>query len=77
MSVPAVLQPEYNELYGFLFFFAQDGHIYLADFKILVCAQTYGGPILDDMGYKAPNDMNHDQADIRLLCCTACLVLCQ
>ena len=43
------------------------------NFKIFVGAQTYGGPILDDMGYKAPDDMNHDQANIRY--CAAPLVL--
>ncbi len=45
----------------------------MADFKVLVGAQCYGGPILEDMGYSVPDHMNHDQADIRY--CAAPLIL--
>nr|AHK60922.1 allene oxide synthase/8R-lipoxygenase fusion protein a [Capnella imbricata] len=51
----------------------RDGHIYLVDFKILVGAKCYGGPILEDLGYTIPDGVNHENADIRY--CAAPLAL--
>ena len=45
----------------------------MADFKILVGAECYGGPILEDEGYKVPDHLNNDDADIRY--CAAPLAL--
>nr|ABW76418.1 allene oxide synthase/8R-lipoxygenase fusion protein [Gersemia fruticosa] len=51
----------------------KDGNIYLADFEQLVGAKCYGGPILEDDGYKVPDEINHDNADVRY--CAAPLAL--
>ncbi|XP_046861552.1 allene oxide synthase-lipoxygenase protein-like [Xenia sp. Carnegie-2017] len=41
------------------------GHIYIVDYEILVGCKTYGGPVLDDFGYQAPDHLKHDKADVR------------
>ncbi|XP_028395809.1 allene oxide synthase-lipoxygenase protein [Dendronephthya gigantea] len=51
----------------------KDGHVYMVDFEALVGAKCYGGPILEDMGYKVPDNINHENADVRY--CAAPLAL--
>ncbi|XP_046861563.1 allene oxide synthase-lipoxygenase protein-like isoform X2 [Xenia sp. Carnegie-2017] len=50
-----------------------DGHIYIVDYEILVGCKTYGGLVLDDFGYQAPDHLKHDKADVRY--CAAPLAL--
>ena len=45
----------------------------MADFKVLAGAKCYGGPVIEDEGYKLPDDINNDEADIRY--CAAPLAL--
>ena len=40
---------------------------------MLVGAKSYGGPVLEDIGYKVPDHLKHDEADIRY--CAAPLAL--